>query len=66
MTDIQERTIAVNAIANEAQTNVDARDVTCISKQPTVYAMQKEKTTILCSIAYDGSTTIKVVKWNEK
>lgn len=63
MTEIQERTIAANAIAQWMRTNVNTRDVRCISRQPTVYALQKERKTILCGIAYDGSTTIKTADW---
>ena len=63
MTNLQERAIVANAIAQKTQTNVQGRDVVCVSRIPTVYAMQKDSETILCSIDYDGGTTIKVVKW---
>lgn len=66
---IEGLTIAANAIAKEAQTNVTARNLVPIpSDDPSIrlYATHNDGKTILCKIAYDGSTTIKVVKWNEK
>ncbi len=66
MTDIQERTIAVNAIAKEAQTNVTARNLVPIPSDDSsikLYATHKDGKTILCKIAYDGSTTIKTADW---